>query len=118
MVSTMKTYKQNTLIKCNSGISPYIPQLTVALLNKRAHPYIPQKGSVGASGDLSPLSHMALVLMGEGRVEYKGTWMVGKQVLQKIGEEPVQFEAKEGLALNNGTQQMSSIGCLNLYDSY
>ena len=118
VVRAMMLLRANTLIKGNSGIRPEIPELIVALLNKRAHPYIPQKGSVGASGDLSPLSHMALVLMGEGRVEYKGTWMVGKQVLQKIGEEPVQFEAKEGLALNNGTQQMTSIGCLNLYDSY
>jgi histidine ammonia-lyase len=118
VVRAMMLLRANTLIKGNSGIRPEIPRLIVALLNKRAHPYIPQKGSVGASGDLSPLSHMALVLMGEGRVEYKGTWMVGKQVLQKIGEEPIQFEAKEGLALNNGTQQMTSIGCLNLYDSY
>ncbi len=118
VVRAMMLLRANTLIKGNSGVRPEIPELIVALLNKRAHPYIPQKGSVGASGDLSPLSHMALVLMGEGRVEYKGTWMVGKQVLQKIGEEPVQFEAKEGLALNNGTQQMTSIGCLNLYDSY
>ena len=118
VVRAMMLLRANTLIKGNSGVRPEIPRLIVALLNKRAHPYIPQKGSVGASGDLSPLSHMALVLMGEGRVEYKGTWMVGKQVLQKIGEEPVQFEAKEGLALNNGTQQMTSIGCLNLYDSY
>src|SRR5438128_5654747 len=118
VVRAMMLLRANTLIKGNSGIRPDIPQLIVALLNKRVHPYIPQKGSVGASGDLSPLSHMALVLMGEGRAEYKGTWMVGKQVLQKIGEDPVQLEAKEGLALNNGTQQMTSIGSLNLYDSY
>ena len=118
VVRAMMLLRANTLIKGNSGIRPEIPRLVVALLNKRVHPYIPQKGSVGASGDLSPLSHMALVLMGEGRVEYKGTWMAGKQALQKIGQDPVQLEAKEGLALNNGTQQMTSIGCLNLYDSY
>src|SRR5437016_13961253 len=118
VVRAMMLLRANTLIKGNSGIRPEIPQLIVALLNKRVHPYIPQKGSVGASGDLSPLSHMALVLMGEGRVEYKGAWIVGKQALQKIGHDPVQLEAKEGLALNNGTQQMTSIGCLNLYDSY
>jgi histidine ammonia-lyase len=118
VVRAMMLLRANTLIKGNSGIRPEIPQLIVALLNKRVHPYIPQKGSVGASGDLSPLSHMALVLMGEGKVEYKGTWITGKQVLQEIGQDPVQLEAKEGLALNNGTQQMTSIGCLNLYDSY
>ena len=118
VVRAMMLLRANTLIKGNSGIRPEIPQLIVSLLNRRVHPYIPQKGSVGASGDLSPLSHMALVLMGEGKVEYKGAWIVGKQALQKIGQDPVQLEAKEGLALNNGTQQMTSIGCLNLYDSY
>src|SRR5256712_2146373 len=118
VVRAMMLLRANTLIKGNSGIRPEIPQLIVALLNKQVHPYIPQKGSVGASGDLSPLSHMALVLMGEGRAEYKSAWMVGKQILQKIGQDPVQLEATEGLALNNGTQQMTSIGCLNLYDSY
>ncbi len=118
VVRAMMLLRANTLIKGNSGIRPEIPQLIVALLNKRAHPYIPQKGSVGASGDLSPLSHMALVLMGEGKVEYKGAMMTGKQALQRIGCDPVRLEAKEGLALNNGTQQMTSIGCLNLHDSY
>jgi histidine ammonia-lyase len=110
--------RANTLIKGNSGIRPEIPQLIVALLNKRIHPYIPEKGSVGASGDLSPLSHMALVLMGEGKAEYRGRWISGRQALRLVGQDPVQFEAKEGLALNNGTQQMTSIGCLNLSDSY
>jgi histidine ammonia-lyase len=118
VVRAMMLLRANTLIKGNSGIRAEIPQLIVALLNKRAHPYIPERGSVGASGDLSPLSHMALVLMGEGRVEYKGAWMGGKQALQRIGADAIQLEAKEGLALNNGTQQMTSIGCLNLYDSY
>ena len=118
VVRAMMLLRANTLIKGNSGIRPEIPQLIVALLNKRAHPYIPQKGSVGASGDLSPLSHMALVLMGEGKVEYKGALMAGKQVLQRIGHGPLKLEAKEGLALNNGTQQMTAIGCLNLHDSY
>jgi histidine ammonia-lyase len=118
VVRAMMLLRANTLIKGNSGIRPEIPKLIVTLLNRRIHPYIPQKGSVGASGDLSPLSHMALVLMGEGRVEYKGKWLSGKQVLQTIGQDPVQLEAKEGLALNNGTQQMTSIGCLNLHDSY
>jgi histidine ammonia-lyase len=118
VVRGMMLLRANTLIKGNSGIRPEIPQLIVALLNRRVHPYIPEKGSVGASGDLSPLSHMALVLMGEGRVEYHGKMMLGKQALQKIGQDPIQLEAKEGLALNNGTQQMTSIGCLNLHDSY
>jgi histidine ammonia-lyase len=118
VVRAMMLLRANTLIKGNSGIRPEVAQLIVSLLNRRVHPLIPQKGSVGASGDLSPLSHMALVLMGEGKVEYKGKWMVGKQALQTNGLDPLQLEAKEGLALNNGTQQMTSIGCLNLQDSY
>jgi len=118
VVRAMMLLRANTLIKGNSGIRPEIPKLIVALLNKRVHPFIPQKGSVGASGDLSPLSHLALVLMGEGKAEHKGSWTPGKQALQKVGEDPVLLEAKEGLALNNGTQQMASIGCLNLHDSY
>jgi histidine ammonia-lyase len=117
VVRAMMLLRANTLIKGNSGIRPEVPQLIVALLNKRVHPYIPSRGSVGASGDLSPLSHMALVLMGEGRVEYKGAWIAGKLALQKIGQDPVQLEAKEGLALNNGTQQMTAVGSLNLHDA-
>jgi len=118
VIRAMMLLRANTLIKGNSGIRAEIPQLIVSLLNKRVHPFVPEKGSVGASGDLSPLSHLALVLMGEGSVEYKGAWMPGKQALQKIGQDPVQLEAKEGLALNNGTQQMTAIGSLNLHDSY
>src|SRR5947199_1519038 len=118
VVRSMMLLRANTLIKGNSGIRPEIPELIVALLNKRVHPYIPQKGSVGASGDLSPLSHIALVLMGEGKAEYRERWVSGRQALQRVGLHPIQLEAKEGLALNNGTQQMTSIGCLNLCDSY
>jgi histidine ammonia-lyase len=118
VVRAMMLLRANTLIKGNSGIRTEIPQLIVTLLNRQVHPLIPEKGSVGASGDLSPLSHLALVLMGEGRVEYKGQGMAGKQALQKIGHDPIQLEAKEGLALNNGTQQMTAIGGLNLNDSY
>ena len=117
VVRAMMVLRANTLIKGNSGIRPQIPQLIISLLNKQVHPFVPEKGSVGASGDLSPLSHIALVLMGEGRVQYKGNWMTGKQVLQKIGQDPIELEAKEGLALNNGTQQMTAIGSLNLSDS-
>ena len=117
VVRAMMVLRANTLIKGNSGIRPQIPQLIISLLNKQVHPFVPERGSVGASGDLSPLSHMALVLMGEGRVLYRGNWMTGKQVLQKMGQDPVELEAKEGLALNNGTQQMTAIGSLNLSDS-
>ena len=118
VVRAMMLLRANTLLKGYSGIRPEIPRLIVALLNKRVHPYIPEKGSVGASGDLSPLSHMALVLMGEGKAELNGHWVSGKAALQKVGSRPIEFEAKEGLALNNGTQQMLAIGCLALHDAY
>ncbi len=118
IVRAMMLLRANTLLKGASGIRPEVVDLIVTLLNKRIHPYIPEKGSVGASGDLSPLSHLALVLIGEGRAEYRGRWRTGKAALEAAGQHPVELEAKEGLALNNGTQQMVAIGSLSLYDAY
>ena len=118
VVRAIMLLRANTLLKGNSGIRPEIPLLIVALLNKRIHPIVPQKGSVGASGDLSPLSHIGLVLIGEGTAEYRGRRISGKSALQTAGQRPLQLEAKEGLAINNGTQQMVGIGSLCLHDSY
>ena len=117
-VRAMMLLRANTLLKGYSGIRPEIPLLIVSLLNKQVHPYVPRKGSVGASGDLSPLSHMALVLMGEGKAQAKGRWLSGKAALEEAGHRPISLEAKEGLALNNGTQQMLGIGCLALHDAF
>lgn len=117
-VRAMMLLRANTLLKGHSGIRPEIPQLIVSLLNKQIHPYVPEKGSVGASGDLSPLSHVALVLMGEGKAESESHWISGKAALEKVDRSPVSLEAKEGLALNNGTQQMLAMGCLTLHDAY
>jgi len=118
VVRAMMLLRANTLLKGNSGIRPKIPELIIALLNKRIHPLIPEKGSVGASGDLSPLSHMALVLIGEGKAEVNGHLVDGRAALRVAKESPVQLEAKEGLALNNGTQQMLAVGCLALHDAF
>jgi histidine ammonia-lyase len=118
VVRAMMLLRANTLLKGNSGIRPEVVTAIVRLLNKRIHPYIPEKGSVGASGDLSPLSHMALVLIGEGEAESRGRWISGKKALENSGSKPIELEAKEGLALNNGTQQMVAIGSLCLHDSY
>ncbi len=118
IVRAMMLLRANTLLKGNSGIRPEVIDRIVTLLNKRIHPYIPEKGSVGASGDLSPLSHMALVLIGEGRAESHGKWISGKTALEAAGQHPLELEAKEGLALNNGTQQMVAIGSLSLHDAY
>ena len=118
IVRAMMLLRANTLLKGVSGIRPEVIELIVTLLNKNIHPYIPEKGSVGASGDLSPLSHMALVLIGEGRAELRGRWTSGLAALKAAGRAPIELEAKEGLALNNGTQQMVAIGGLSLYDAY
>jgi len=118
VVRAMILLRANALIKGYSGVRPETVQLLVALLNKHVHPRIPETGSVGASGDLSPLSHMALVLIGEGEAEYNGAVLPGKIALEKTGLHPIELAAKEGLALNNGTQQMTAIGCLALHDAY
>jgi len=114
----MMLLRANTLLKGNSGIRPEIVLTIVKLLNKGIHPYIPQKGSVGASGDLSPLSHLALVLIGEGEAEFRGKLISGEKALGIIGSTSLRLEAKEGLALNNGTQQMLAAGSTCLHDSY
>src|SRR5438094_5955219 len=118
VVRAMMLLRANTLLKGNSGIRPEVVSTIVRLLNKEIHPYVPEKGSVGASGDLSPLSHMALVLLGEGSAESRGRWIPGKKALEVSGSLPLKLEAKEGLALNNGTQQMVAMGCLSLFDAY
>lgn len=102
------------LAKGHSGIRLLTLETLIEMLNKGVHPLIPKRGSVGASGDLSPLSHLALVLLGEGEAIYKGEKMDGKLAMQKAGITPVVLEAKEGLALNNGTQVMAAIGALSL----
>jgi histidine ammonia-lyase len=118
IVRALMLLRANTLLKGNSGVRPDIPETIVSLLNSHAHPFIPEKGSVGASGDLSPLSHMALVLIGEGKAELGGHWVSGREALEAAGSKPLVLEAKEGLALNNGTQQMLAIGSLVLNDAY
>jgi histidine ammonia-lyase len=118
VVRAMMLLRANTLLKGNSGIRPEVVATIVRLLNKRIHPYVPEKGSVGASGDLSPLSHMALVLIGEGQAESHGRWISGHQALKASGSNVLELEAKEGLALNNGTQQMAAMGSLSLWDGY
>jgi len=118
IVRALMLLRANTLLKGNSGVRPEVAETIVTLLNKQVHPFIPEKGSVGASGDLSPLSHMALVLIGEGGAELGGKWVSGTKALEQSGLKPLILGAKEGLALNNGTQQMLAIGSLVLHDSY
>ena len=104
----------NVLAKGHSGIRLSTLQTLIDLLNAKVHPCIPEKGSVGASGDLAPLSHLALVLIGKGEAEYKGEILSGEEVLKRVNIAPVKLKAKEGLALTNGTQVMTAIGALAL----
>jgi histidine ammonia-lyase len=99
----------NMLAKGFSGIRMKTLQTLIDLLNKKVHPLIPEKGSVGASGDLAPLSHMTLVLIGKGKATYNGRIMDGKDALKLANIKPIKLQAKEGLALNNGTQVMTAV---------
>lgn len=107
----------NALSRGYSGIRLETVETLTAMLNRRVHPVIPEKGSLGASGDLAPLAHMVLTLIGEGNAEFEGAVMPSKDAMQKAGIKPVELEAKEGLALINGTQALTSIGTLAYYDA-
>jgi histidine ammonia-lyase len=107
----------NNLIKGYSGVRPVIIDTLVAMVNKGVHPIIPEKGSLGASGDLAPLAHMVLVMIGLGEAIYKGKRLSGQEAMQTAGIPTVELREKEGLALINGTQVMTAIGCLNVYDA-
>jgi histidine ammonia-lyase len=108
----MLLLRANVLAKGFSGCRPALVELLIALLNAGVHPVIPEKGSVGASGDLAPLAHLALVAIGEGEAFYKGERMAGAEALKRAGLEPITLSAKEGLALLNGTQVMTAVGGL------
>ncbi len=106
-----------SLARGNSGVRPEIVELLVGMLNARIYPLIPSRGSVGASGDLAPLAHLGLVLIGEGEAQYDGQRGTGAEALQKAGLEPLHLQAKEGLALINGTHLMEAIAVLALADA-
>jgi histidine ammonia-lyase len=108
----MLLLRANVLAKGLSGCRTTVPELLVALLNAGVSPVIPEKGSVGASGDLAPLAHLALVVIGEGEAFYQSERMAGGEALQRAGLRPLALAAKEGLALLNGTQAMTAVGGL------
>ncbi len=107
--------RANVLAKGRSGVALETLNLLIEMINRDVYPLIPEKGSVGASGDLAPLAHLALVLIGEGRARIKDFEGSGKEALEIVGLKPVTLKAKEGLALINGTQVMTAIGALALY---
>lgn len=110
----MMFLRAQTLSEGNSGCRPEVIEMVLEMLNKGVHPRIPEKGSVGASGDLAPLAHIALAMIGEGMVEYQGEIIPAKQALEHASLSPLTLEAKEGLSLVNGTQAMSAVGVLAL----
>lgn len=109
--------RANALAKGFSGVRPVVVRTLVQMLNRGVHPVVPSQGSVGASGDLAPLAHLALPLLGLGRAEYRGRVGPGAEVLRRARVRPVAPEAKEGLALLNGTAFMAALGALAVRDA-
>ncbi len=118
VVRGMLLLRAQSLAQGYSGVRPELIETLLAFLNKGIHPVIPSQGSVGASGDLAPLAHMCLPIIGEGEVEYQGKILASAQVLEACGLKPMVLEAKEGLALINGTQAMTSLLALLVVDAH
>jgi histidine ammonia-lyase len=117
VVRAMKLCRAHTLSLGYSGISLSTLQLIYDMLNAGIHPLVPTQGSVGASGDLAPLSHVALAMLGMGEVEWRGQWMPAAEALAAANLTPATLGPKEGVALSNGTSLMSALLSLSLVDS-
>ncbi|URQ59935.1 histidine ammonia-lyase [Pantoea alhagi] len=117
LVRLMMVLKINSLARGFSGIRLSVIQALIALVNAQVFPLIPAKGSVGASGDLAPLAHMSLTLLGEGKARYQGEWLPAAEALKKAGLEPITLAAKEGLALLNGTQTSTAFALRGLFEA-
>lgn len=116
-VRAMMLLRANSLAKGYSGVRLEVVEKLLDALNQGFHPVVPSQGSVGASGDLAPLAHVALALMGEGMARFGGMTMPAREALDRAEIDPLVYQAKEGLALINGTQMMAGLGCLALYDA-
>jgi histidine ammonia-lyase len=114
VVRAMMLIRANVLAKGFSGIRPLVAERICDLLRSGVTPVVPSQGSVGASGDLAPLAHMALVLIGEGQAEFGGHRLAGGEALARAGISPIELQPKEGISLINGTQAMLAIACLEL----
>lgn len=117
MVRLIMLLKINSLARGFSGIRRKVIDALIALVNAEVYPHIPLKGSVGASGDLAPLAHMSLVLLGESQARYKGEWLPATEALAVAGLEPMTLAAKEGLALLNGTQVSTAYALRGLFEA-
>lgn len=112
MVSRLMTFMQ-----CRSGISPEVVRLLAEFINRGIYPYIPQHGSVGASGDLVQLAHLALTLIGEGKVNYGGQWRPTADVMTELGLKPLTLKGRDGLSVVNGTSMMTGVSLTNVHDA-
>ncbi len=118
VVRGMMLLRANALCEGYSGVRPVLVEMLAEMLNKNVIPIVPQKGSLGSSGDLAPLAHMALPLLGRGRAKYDGVEMSGAEAMKKAGIKTLDtLVSKEGLGLTNGTCAMTSAGALALYDT-
>src|ERR1700729_2144666 len=113
----MLALRANAIAKGFSGVRPVVAETLCEMLNKNVLPVIPSQGSVGASGDLAPLAHLAQVAIGEGEAIYQGRTISGAEAMQGAGIKPLALEAKEGLALLNGTQAMLALLSLGLREA-
>ena len=117
VVRAVLLLRANTLAAGRSGVRHELAEMLLEMLDRGVHPVIPMHGSVGASGDLAPLAHAALVLIGEGEAFVEEKRMSGADALKRAGLKPLELGPKEGVALINGTQVMTAIGCLALHDA-
>jgi len=117
VVRAIMLLRANALACGHSGVRPMVIDTLLQMLARGVHPVIPEQGSLGASGDLAPLAHLALVLMGDGEAFYLGTRVPGGEAMRRAGIDPLVPKAKEGIALINGTQFMSALGTLFLLDA-
>ncbi|MBT9258843.1 MAG: histidine ammonia-lyase [Clostridiales bacterium] len=113
-VRALLLLRAQALARGYSGVRPELAEFLLAMLNAGVHPVVPSRGSLGASGDLAPLAHLALVVMGEGEAEWRGKRLPGGEALRQAGLTPMDLGPKEGLALINGTQAMTALGVLSL----
>ncbi|MGI6097376.1 MAG: histidine ammonia-lyase [Dethiobacteria bacterium] len=117
VVRAIMILRANALARGYSGVRPKVIEMLLKMLNRGVHPLIPAQGSLGASGDLAPLAHMALVMTGRGEAIFKGKRMDGAAALNAAGLEPLTLQEKEGLALINGTQVMTALAALAVHDA-
>ncbi len=117
VVRAMMLLLAASLARGHSGVREELVELLLALLERGAVPVVPSRGSVGSSGDLAPLAHLGLVLVGEGEATFEGEHLSGKEALRRAGLEPLRLTAKEGLAIINGTHLMAAVGTLAVTDA-